>query len=131
VVTVSKIPMLARVAIHMGAVVVAMKSVGVYRFDAGHNALWLRVFKGQAEASLESGSIKTVVKRGRAVRLQDLFVSKFDLSDADALQKWAEMRSTPPPSDPLPPMICLSEPKGMAELKEYIKECLHPPGGPN
>jgi hypothetical protein len=69
----------------------------------------------------------TVVKRAQAVRLQDLLVSKFDLSDADALQEWAEIRSPPPPLVLLPPMICLSEPKGMAELNDYIKECLHPP----
>jgi hypothetical protein len=111
----------------------------MYRFDTGHadtdrvdaDAPRLRVFKGQAEAFLESGTMRTVVRRGRAVRLQDLRVSKFHLKDADALQKWAEIRGTPPPSPSLPPMICLSEPRGMAEFKEWIKECLRPPGGPN
>jgi hypothetical protein len=74
VVTVSQIPKLARVAIHIGGVQVAMKSVGVYRLDAGHvdaNVPLLRVFKGQAEASLERGTTKTIVNRGRAVRPED------------------------------------------------------------
>jgi hypothetical protein len=77
--------------------------------------------------------MKTVVRRGQAVRLSDLpvsdlLVSKFDLSDADARQHWVEKRSPPPPLIPLRPMICYSEPKDLAELKEYTKECSHPAG---
>jgi hypothetical protein len=58
-VTVTHISKLAHVTVHIGGVAVAVKRVGVYRFDAGHvdtgyidaDAPQLRVFRGQAEAS--------------------------------------------------------------------------------
>jgi hypothetical protein len=138
VVTVNQLPKLDRVEIHIGAAVVVMKSVGVYRFDADRaraDASVLRVFSGEAlvfreeGASPENGALKTVAKRGQAVRLQDLQAGKFDLKDSDALQEWAEIRGTPPPIPPMPPMVCYSDPTKLGELKEYMRDCLHLPVG--
>jgi hypothetical protein len=123
VVTVNELPKLVRVEIHIGGAVVAIKADGVYRFDADSNMDALRVFSGQAEVSSDDQSLKIVAKRGQAVRLQDLQVSRFDRKDSDVLQQWAATRGAPPPLIPLAPMMCYSEPKNMPEVKDWMNNC--------
>jgi hypothetical protein len=122
VVTVNRLPKLDRVEIHVGGAVVAINVDGVYRFDATSPPR-LRVFRGRA--SLENDALKTGANRGQAVRLLDLHAGRFDLKHADALQQWAEARSAPPPWVPLPPMKCYSTPTHIAEIKDYMRDCLH------
>jgi hypothetical protein len=70
---------LDRVEIHIGGAVVAMKSAGVYRFDADRvaDAPRLRVFSGQALVCRRSyrrayEEAYRFAKPGETVRLQDL-----------------------------------------------------------
>jgi hypothetical protein len=144
VVTVNQLPKLDRVEIHSGGAAVVLKGDGVFRFDAGRletdridrEAPRLRVFSGQAEvyreeeASSEDSPVRIVARRGQAVRLEDLQAGKFDLKDADALQRWAQMRGTPT-WIPLPPIVCWSEPANSAQMKDYMRDCLHLPAAKN
>jgi len=138
VVTLSGAPKFDRVTIHIGGSVVAPRTAGIYRFDADGTPL-LRVFRGDAETSPEQSTFSEAsfaavsAKRGQAVRLADLHVSKFDPNAADAVQQWAETRGTPPPTPMLPPMMCLSSPSinapasttKMADFQAWMKECQH------
>lgn len=134
VVTVRHPPKLDRVEIHIGGAVVAIKGPGLYRFDASRlkaNSLdppgpWVRVYRGQAVATGSAGensASKVTATRGQAVRLPGLRLSKFDLSDSDSLQQWAEKQGTPPPVAMMPPMRCYSNPLNTADLVSWIKEC--------
>jgi hypothetical protein len=126
VVTVNQLPKLARVEIQIGGAVVAVKGDGVYRFDGDPSPPRLRVFSGQAESNREEGTHReAVVKRGQIVQFQDSRVSKFDLKDADAFQQWAEARGTPPPPPALLPIKCYSMPTKMAELSDWMRDCMH------
>lgn len=127
VLTVQQAPKLDRVEIHIGSAAVAIEGVGVYRFDANGGGPTARVFNGQAAVSSEDGASK-IVKRGEAVWLPRLELSKFDLNHADELQQWAEKRGTPPPAPMLPPMKCFVQPANTAELKDWLKDCLAPSG---
>ena len=92
VVTVNYIVKTDRIRLIAGGSVIVMKQEGVYRLDAGR----LRVFNGKAEVRRD-GSATVIVKRGRAVDLDDgLSVAKFNLKDIDALERWANARSRRP-----------------------------------
>jgi hypothetical protein len=136
VVTVNQLPKPDHVEVRVAGVVVVMKGAGVYRLDAAGSpetgAPRLRVFRGQAEVyregedSTENGPWKTVVRRGQELRLQDLQALRFDLKDADALQRWAEKRGTPPPPVPMAPMMCYSAPANTAVLTDWMANCQKP-----
>jgi hypothetical protein len=135
VVTVNQLPKPDHVEVHIGGAVVVMKGAGVYRLDAGSPDTGdprLRVFRGQAEVYREgedppeNGAWKTVVKRGQELRLQDLQAGRFDLKNADALQRWAEKRGTPPPPIPMAPMMCYSAPANTAVLTDWMANCQKP-----
>jgi hypothetical protein len=141
VVTVNQLPKPDHVEVRIGGAVVVMKGAGVYRLDAGSPDTGdprLRVFRGQAEVyrlsspprdgedPLENGSGKTVVKRGQELRLPDLQAGRFNPKNADALQRWAEKRGTPPPPIPMPPMMCYSAPTNMATFTDWLTNCQKP-----
>jgi hypothetical protein len=103
VVTVNYILKTDRLRLIAGGSVIVMKKPGIYRVDASQGRL--RVFSGRAEVRRDGTLANVAVKRGQAVYLDDgLEISRFDIKETDALQRWAASRSlrTPFPRSPRP-----------------------------
>jgi hypothetical protein len=85
-----QLPEGGRIQVHLADTVTEFTRTGLYRF--GTTQKTLRVYAG--EASVRSGSMTTLVKRGMAVNLDPaLGVEKFDRKQTDALHAWAARRS--------------------------------------
>jgi hypothetical protein len=85
-----QLPEGSRIQIHLADTVTEFTRTGVYRFGSVQKTL--RVYGG--EASVRSGSVTAVVKRGMTVSLNSaLAVEKFDRKQTDALHNWAARRS--------------------------------------
>jgi hypothetical protein len=85
-----QLPEGSRIQIHVADTVTEFTRTGLYRFGTTQKSL--RVYSG--EASVRSGSMNVIVKRGMAVHLDSaLTVEKFDRKQTDALHAWAARRS--------------------------------------
>jgi hypothetical protein len=85
-----QLPEGSRIQIHLADTVTEFTRTGLYRF--GTTQKTLRVYGG--EASVRSGSMTAVVKRGMTVSLNStLALEKFDRKQTDALHAWAARRS--------------------------------------
>lgn len=85
-----QLPEGGRIQIHLADTVTEFTRTGVYRFASVQKTL--RVYGG--EASVRSGSMTAVVKRGMKVSLDPgLALEKFDRKQTDALHNWAARRS--------------------------------------
>jgi hypothetical protein len=85
-----QLPEGSRIQIHLADTVTEFTRTGLYRF--GTTQKTLRVYGG--EASVRSGSMTAVVKRGMTGSLNStLALEKFDRKQTDALHAWAARRS--------------------------------------
>jgi hypothetical protein len=95
VITVNYILKTDRVRLVAGGSVIVLKQAGEYHLDVTQDRL--RVFRGRAEVQREGSEAFVIVKRGRAVDLDDeLKIAKFDLKDMNAFESWAAARSRAP-----------------------------------
>lgn len=125
VVTVEQPPKLDRVEIHAGGSIIEPKSSGIYRINA--EPACLRVYNGEADVFRDDDPWKTVAKRGQAVSLDDLQLTKFDADDADSLQVWAEKRGPAPLARPRTPILLSSlfgggDAKTPSDLIRFVNE---------
>jgi hypothetical protein len=85
-----QLPEGSRIQIHLADTVTEFTRTGLYRF--GTTQKTVRVYGG--EASVRSGSMTAVVKRGMTGSLNStLALEKFDRKQTDALHAWAARRS--------------------------------------
>lgn len=80
----------ATVTVVLKNATVALNKSGLYRFDAAPAAL--KVFKGEAEATLDGRSIGVSAGKMLAVGSQVAAVEKFDVAETDSFDHWSRRR---------------------------------------